>query len=86
MHEYAVVFARSARKELERLGDPLLSRILKRIETLALDPRPDGCRKLQGASDLWRIRVGDYRVLYAVDDAKQIVDVIAVRNRSDAYR
>jgi len=86
MHEYEVVFARSARKELERLGEPLLSRILKRIETLALTPRPDGCRKLQGASDLWRIRVGDYRVLYAVDDAKQIVDVIAVRNRRDAYR
>ena len=86
MDEYAVVFARSARKELEHLGEPLLSRILKRIETLAVDPRPDGCRKLQGASDLWRIRVGDYRVLYAVDDAKQIVDVIAVRNRSDAYR
>jgi mRNA interferase RelE/StbE len=86
MHEYAVVFARSARKELERLGGPLLSRILKRVETLALTPRPDGCRKLQGASDLWRIRVGDYRVLYAVDDAKQIVDVIAIRHRSDAYR
>ena len=86
MDEYAVVFARSARKELERLGEPLLSRILKRIETLTLDPRPDGCRKLQGASDLWRIRVGDYRVLYSVDDAQQVVDVIAVRHRSDAYR
>jgi mRNA interferase RelE/StbE len=86
MDEYAIVFARSARKELERLGKPLISRLLRRIEALALTPRPDGCRKLQGASNLWRIRIGDYRVLYAVDDAQQVVDVIAVRHRSDAYR
>jgi mRNA interferase RelE/StbE len=84
--KYAVVFARSARKELERLDGPLSSRILRRIEGLARTPRPEGCRKLQGASNLWRIRVGDYRILYAVDDAQQIVDVIAVRHRSDAYR
>jgi mRNA interferase RelE/StbE len=61
MHEYSLVFARSARKELERLGQPQLSRILRRIEDLARTPRPEGCRKLQGAPNLWRIRVGDYR-------------------------
>jgi mRNA interferase RelE/StbE len=86
MAEYSVVFARSARKELERLGQPQLSRIFRRIEALARIPRPEGCRKLQGASNLWRIRAGDYRVLYAVDDAEKIVDIIAVRHRSDAYR
>jgi mRNA interferase RelE/StbE len=86
MDEYSVVLARSARKELEHLGEPLLSRVLRRIETLALTPRPDGCRKLQGANNLWRIRIGDHRVLYSVDDAKQVVDVIAIRHRSDAYR
>jgi mRNA interferase RelE/StbE len=86
MHEYAVVFARSARKELERLDQSLSFRILRRIESLAHVPRPDGCRKLQGATNLWRIRIGDHRVLYAVDDAKQVVDVIAIRHRSDAYR
>ena len=86
MAEYSVVVARSARKELERLGQPQISRILRRIEALALTPRPEGCRKLQGASNLWRIRVGDYRVLYAVDDAQKVVDIIAVRHRSEAYR
>ena len=86
MHEYAVVFARSARKELERLGEPLASRVLRRIEALALSPRPDGCRKLQGAANLWRIRIGDHRVLYSVDDVRLVVDVIAVRHRGDAYR
>ena len=86
MDEYNVLFARSARKELESLAQPLAFRIFSRIEALALAPRPDGCRKLQGASNLWRIRVGDYRVLYAVDDALRLVDVIAIRHRSDAYR
>lgn len=86
MDEYAVVFARSARKELERLDGPISSRILRRIEGLARAPRPEGCRKLHGASNLWRIRVGGYRVLYAVDDAQKVVDIIAVRHRSDAYR
>jgi len=85
MDEYSVVFARSARKELGRLGEPRISRVLRRIETLALTPRPDGCRKLQGASNLCRIRVGDYRVPYSFDDTRQIVHVIAVRHRSDAY-
>lgn len=86
MDEYGILFARSARKELECLEESLGSRILKRIERLAQNPRPDGCRKLQGASDLWRIRVGDYRVLYGVDDIRRFVDVIAVRHRSEAYR
>ena len=86
MDEYSVVFARPARKDLERLGQVLIARILRRIEALARTPRPEGCRKLQGTSNLWRIRVGDYRVLYAVDDTLRVVDVIAVRHRSDAYR
>ena len=75
-----------SRKELERLGQPQLSRIFRRIAALARSPRPEGCRKLQDASNLWRIRAGDYRVLYAVNDAQKVVDIIAVRHRSDAYR
>jgi mRNA-degrading endonuclease RelE of RelBE toxin-antitoxin system len=50
-------------------------RILARIEELATDPRPVGCRKLQGGSGLWRLRVGDYRVVYSVDDGQKLVDV-----------
>ena len=60
--------------------------MFRRIELLATNPRPAGCRKLEGAEDLWRIRIGDYRVIYSVDDARRIVDVSAVRHRSDAYR
>ena len=86
MGEYRVVFARSARRELERLEMSVARRIISRIEALATDPRPPGCVKLQGAADLWRIRIGDYRVVYSVDDNARVVDIRVVRHRSDAYR
>jgi len=84
--EYAVVVARSARRELERLEAGVARRIISRVEALAEDPRPRGCVKLQAADDLWRIRVGDYRVIYSLDDDTRLVDVRVVRHRSDAYR
>jgi mRNA interferase RelE/StbE len=86
MADHSIVFARSARRELERLHDPLSSRILKRIESLASNPRPSGCRKLEGAENLWRVRVGDYRVVYAIDDRTKMVDITCIRHRRDAYR
>ena len=86
MAKYAVTFARSARRELESLPAGVVGRILPRIENLADLPRPPGCRKLSGEHDLWRLRGGDYRVVYSVDDARRVVDIVAVRNRKDAYR
>lgn len=82
---WSITFARSARKELEALQRNLVNRILPRIENLAKDPRPHGCRKLTGAKNRWRIRVGDYRVIYSVSDKDRLIDVIAVRHRSEAY-
>lgn len=86
MAEYAVVFARSARKELQALDQSIAVRILKRIEALSVEPRPSGVRKLEGAPDLWRIRVGDWRVVYRISDSERLIDIIAVRHRRDAYR
>ncbi len=86
MPEYTITFARSARKELERLSTGVVGRIFPRIEALAQNPRPPGCRKLRGTEDLWRIRVGDYRVIYQIVDGEMVIDVIAVRHRSQAYR
>lgn len=55
-------------------------------ELEALEPRPVGCRKIRGERSLWRVRAGDYRVVYSVDDSKRMVDIVAVRHRADAYR
>jgi mRNA interferase RelE/StbE len=74
---------RSARKELEALPARLAERVLRRIERLSATPRPLGCRKLSGKEDLWRIRVSNLRVLYAIDDTRRLVDVIAIRDRRD---
>jgi mRNA interferase RelE/StbE len=85
MADYSITFARSARKELESLNAPVVQRIFPKIEELARGPRPKGCRKVRGEKNLWRIRVGDYRVIYAVYDDNRVVDIIAVRHRSVAY-
>jgi mRNA interferase RelE/StbE len=83
--KYAVELKASARKELERLPAKLVQRIFPRLEALATEPRPAGCKKLKGGDNEWRIRVGDYRVVYVIDDAKQLVTVTRIRNRSDVY-
>ena len=82
MAEYTITFARSARRELERLSTSVVSHVFPRIEALAQNPRPPGCRKIRGYENLWRIRVGDYRVIYQVFDGEMVVDIVAVRHRS----
>lgn len=69
MSNYSVTFLRAARKELEALPAKLINRIFPKIESLATNPRPSGCRKLKGSSDLWRIRVGEYRIIYSIVDS-----------------
>jgi mRNA interferase RelE/StbE len=86
MDRYAISFARSARKELELLPDRIVEKIIKKIECLEDMPRPVGSRKLSGEKDLHRLRVGDYRIIYSLDDQKRPIDIIAVRHRKDAYR
>jgi mRNA interferase RelE/StbE len=70
--EFAITFARSARKQLQVLDQALAHRIVGRIESLAVTPRPVGCVKLEGGAGLWRIRVGDYRVIYEIDDDRSM--------------
>ena len=86
MVDFIITFARSARKELERLSIHDVMRILPKIEALVSQPGPEGCRKLTGEHNLWRIRVGDYRVVYMIDDEATKVEILVVRHRSDAYR
>ncbi len=86
MTDYTLTFARSARKELERLQPQLTGRILLKIEALTQTPRPPGSIKLQGEDNLWRIRIGDYRVIYAINDSSKVVDISVIRHRRDVYR
>jgi mRNA interferase RelE/StbE len=86
MADYAITFARSARRELERLDASVVRRVISKIESLAQNPRASGSRKLQGEQNLWRIRIGDYRVVYSVDDRQRIVDIVRIRHRREAYR
>jgi mRNA interferase RelE/StbE len=86
MPGYKVTFARSARKELQTLPIDVAERVLEKIETLALNARPAGSKKLSGAKDLWRLRVGDYRVVYKIDDNSRIIDIAIIRHRKAVYR
>jgi mRNA interferase RelE/StbE len=83
--KYAIDIKPSARRELDNLSDNLIARIVPKIEGLAENPRPFGCRKLRGYTDLWRIRVGDYRIVYIIDDDRKIVSVTRIAHRRDVY-
>ena len=86
MASYRVVLTSSAEKELQGLSSPLNARIVPRLQNLAANPRPPGCKKLQGGDKEWRIRVGGYRVVYTIDDAKSLVEVTRIRHRSEVYK
>ena len=83
---YRVLLERAAEKDLARLSSDIHDRIIVTIRALATNPRPPGCRKLAGSKHDWRIRVGDYRVLYEIADAIRIVRIYRVRHRREAYR
>ncbi len=85
MVSYAIQIKPSARKELEVLPDSVLARVVSRIESLAQIPRPAGCKKLKGHKDQWRIRVGDWRVIYIIEDAVKRVSITRVAHRREVY-
>ena len=85
MPNYRIDLLPSASRALARLAGPLKKRVSARIDALAEEPRPPGCRKLAG-SNYWRIRIGDYRVLYSIEDAILVVLVVRVGHRREVYR
>lgn len=82
---YTIVFAKSAAKEVYALPPKVVLKVVEAIETLAVDPRPNGVKRLVGSKNLWRIRVGDYRVVYSIDDVIMVVDVRKVGHRKEVY-
>ena len=82
---YAVDILRSAQKQLARIARQDHFRIIAAIQSLGLDPRPPGSKKLSGRP-AWRVRIGPYRVIYEIHDERLVVLVIAVGHRKEVYR
>jgi len=82
---YSLAVTRSAQKELDALDERLFARIDRKILALADDPRPAGSKKLKGYKDSWRIRIGDWRVVYIVDDPAKLVTVTRIAHRREVY-
>ncbi len=85
MATYKVEFRRSVQKDLRAIPKQDQIRILRRISNLADDPRPVGCKKLSG-QERYRLRQGNYRILYEIKDEVLVVTVVKVRDRREAYR
>ena len=83
---YEIRFKKSSRKELESLDNKTQRRIVSAIESLALNPMPQGASKLKAPVPLWRIRVGSFRVLYEIQNSVLLVYVVKIAHRNDVYR
>ena len=83
---YEIIIKPSAEKGLDRLPRSARKRIVEALEKLRANPRPPGAIKLAGEENAWRIRIGDYRILYEIHDKELVVLVVRVAHRKDAYR
>jgi mRNA interferase RelE/StbE len=85
MKRYTVVLTQTAEKELRRLPAKIIEKIIGVLKSLEENPRPPGCKKLKGYKNLWRVRVGDYRLIYAIEEVIMLVDVREIGHRKDIY-
>ena len=83
---YTIQFKPTALRQVEKLSRPIRNRIAAKIEALRDDPFPAGCKKLAALTDAWRVRVGDYRVIYQVHHGILLVLVVTVGHRREVYR
>jgi mRNA interferase RelE/StbE len=83
---YEVYLERAAERDLRRLPPEIFQRVIPRIRALSENPKPPGCRKIVGSESDWRIRVGDYRVIYEIDETANAVRVFRVKHRGEVYR
>jgi mRNA interferase RelE/StbE len=87
MKKYEVIISKAVGKEIRDFPKNEIGKIYSKMQSLADDPRPNGCKKLEGNTEnLWRVRSGDYRIIYSVDDVICIVDIRHIGNRKDIYR
>jgi mRNA interferase RelE/StbE len=85
VNNYSVEVKTSARKELESLPDDVLARVLQKMNSLRTAPRPAGCKKLKGYKDQWRVRVGDWRVVYIIEDAAKLISITRIAHQREVY-
>ncbi|MGH7231304.1 MAG: type II toxin-antitoxin system RelE family toxin [Nitrospiraceae bacterium] len=83
---YSILLAPSAERQIKSLAEPVQKRIVKRLRTLRANPRPQGVKKLAGEDDLYRIREGDYRIIYTIRDKELIVLIVKIGGRKEVYR
>lgn len=86
MVSYKIEWKHSAKKELRKLEKAVTLRIINAVEDLASEPRSKGSRKLQGSEHLYRVRVGDYRVVYAIKNKVLLIEVIRIGHSEDIYK
>ena len=86
MATYSIEVSSTAERQIRRLSRNDQLRVLRAIQALSIDPRPPGCRKLAGHDDVFRIRIGRYRVLYSIADQRLTIIVLKVGDRKDVYR
>jgi len=82
---YEVLLERRAERDLKKLAKETFYRILPKIKGLSENPKPAGCRKITGSKNDWRIRIGDYRVIYEIDEKEKTVKVMRIRHRREVY-
>lgn len=87
MAEYKLLVKASARKEIEAVGTKAdRQRIIEAIQSLSADPRAEGCEKLAGYADRYRVRQGQYRIVYLIDNKRHEVTIFKVGHRKDVYK
>jgi mRNA interferase RelE/StbE len=83
---YHIAIANSAKRDMRRLDSSLQQRVAIRLQVLRNNPRPSGVKKSRDRENEWRIRVGDYRIIYEIDDDERLIVILRIKHRREAYR
>ena len=83
---YTVLVSKSVRKQIDKLPEEVKPRTFSKIQALAVNPRPDGVKKLKGYTDQYRLRVGNYRIRYRIEDDSKNVRILQCKHRKDVYK
>ncbi len=86
MSLYQVVLSKTAEKNLTKLPAQIVRKIIPILKDLEKNPRPVGCKKLKGFTNLWRIRMGTYRIIYSIEDVILLVDIREIGHRKEIYK